>query len=151
MCFKKQVSLKPHAPKAHQLQVEEVYVQENSICGQPKELNSIDESFCLQMRTACISFFQDSLNISSHNQLSIKVEATPQKKSLPECKITYMCWHNIMPASVYKLVSQDPVLKKPAPSKLETGTYTTDTVKLVLVFFIWCIQIPNIYKKSHSM
>ena len=36
-----------------------------------------------------------------------------------------------MPASVYKLVFQDPDNKKPAPSKLEIGTYMTDTVKLV--------------------
>ena len=38
---------------------------------------------------------------------------------------------NIMPASVYKLVFQDPDCKKLAPSKLEIGTYTTNTVKLV--------------------
>ena len=38
---------------------------------------------------------------------------------------------NIMPASVYKLVFCDPDLKKLAPSKLEIGTYTTNTVKLV--------------------
>ena len=36
-----------------------------------------------------------------------------------------------MPASVYKLVFHDPDLKKLAPSKLEIGTYTTDTLKLV--------------------
>ena len=36
-----------------------------------------------------------------------------------------------MPASVYKLVFWDPDCKKPASSKLEIGTYTTDTVKLV--------------------
>ena len=38
---------------------------------------------------------------------------------------------NIMPASVYKLVLNDPELKKLAPSDLEIGTYTTDTVKIV--------------------
>ena len=38
---------------------------------------------------------------------------------------------NIMPASVYKLVFHDPELQKLAPCKLEIGTYTTDTVKLV--------------------
>ena len=38
---------------------------------------------------------------------------------------------NIMPASVYKLVFQDPDLKNLAPSKLETASYTTNTVKLV--------------------
>ena len=36
-----------------------------------------------------------------------------------------------MPASVYNLVFCDPDLKKLAPSRLETGTYTTDTLKLV--------------------
>ena len=40
---------------------------------------------------------------------------------------------NIMPAGVYKLVFQDPDLKKMAPSKVKTGTYTINTVKLVLV------------------
>ena len=38
---------------------------------------------------------------------------------------------NIMPASVYKLVFNDPELKKHAPSTLEIGTYTTNTVKIV--------------------
>ena len=38
---------------------------------------------------------------------------------------------DIMPACVYKLVCQDPDSKRLAPSKLEIGTYTTDTVKLV--------------------
>ena len=36
-----------------------------------------------------------------------------------------------MPASVYKLVFQDPKMKKHDPSSLEIGTYTTDTVKIV--------------------
>ena len=36
-----------------------------------------------------------------------------------------------MPASVYKLVFNDPELKKLAPRNLEIGTYTTDTVKIV--------------------
>ena len=38
---------------------------------------------------------------------------------------------NIMPASVYKLVFNDPELKKLAPSTSEIGTYTTNTVKVV--------------------
>ena len=36
---------------------------------------------------------------------------------------------NIMPARVYRLVFKD--LKKLAPSTMEIGTYTTDTVKIV--------------------
>ena len=38
---------------------------------------------------------------------------------------------NIMPASVYQLVFNDPELRKLAPSNLEIGTYTTDTMKIV--------------------
>ena len=38
---------------------------------------------------------------------------------------------NIMPASVYKLIFNDPELKKLTPSNLEVSTYTTDTLKIV--------------------
>ena len=38
---------------------------------------------------------------------------------------------NIMPASVYKLVFHDPNLEKLTPNKLQIGTYTNDTVKIV--------------------
>ena len=36
-----------------------------------------------------------------------------------------------MPASVYKLVFRDPKLEKLLPSKLQIGTYTNDTVKII--------------------
>ena len=46
-----------------------------------------------------------------------------------------------MPASVYKLVFKDPVLKKLDLSTLQVGTYTTDTVKIVgSCIFIQSIQ-----------
>ena len=43
-----------------------------------------------------------------------------------------------MPASVYKLVFQDPNMKKLDPSSLEIGIYPTDTVKIVgfCVFYL---------------
>ena len=36
-----------------------------------------------------------------------------------------------MPASVYKLVFREPKLEKLVPSKLQIGTYTNDTIKIV--------------------
>ena len=45
-----------------------------------------------------------------------------------------------MSASVYKLVFQNLDLKKLAPSKLEIGTYTTDTVKLVGSFVFYLVH-----------
>ena len=47
---------------------------------------------------------------------------------------------NIMPASVYKLVFNDPELKKLAPSNLEIGTYTTDTVNIVGSFAFYLVH-----------
>ena len=38
---------------------------------------------------------------------------------------------NLMPASMYQLVFNDDKMQKLAPSKLQVGTYTTDTVKIV--------------------
>ena len=35
-----------------------------------------------------------------------------------------------MPGGVYRLVLQDPNMKKLAPSSLDIGTHTTDTVKI---------------------
>ena len=38
---------------------------------------------------------------------------------------------NVMPASIYKLVFHDPNLEKLIPNKLQIGTYTNDTLKIV--------------------
>ena len=64
---------------------------------------------------------------------------------------------NIMPASVYKLVFQDPDCKKLAPSKLEIGTHMTDTVKLVgsCAFYLVhsdtkCLQEVTFYVASNN-
>ena len=63
----------------------------------------------------------------------------------------------MMLASVYKLVFQDPGLKKLAPSKLEIGTYTSDTVKLVGSFILYlvhpdtkCLQEVTFYVASNN-
>ena len=54
-----------------------------------------------------------------------------------------------MPADVYKLVFKYPDLKKLAPSTLEVGTYTTDTVKIVgsCVFYL----VHQDSKKLHEI
>ena len=37
-------------PKAHQLQAEEIYLQDDSICGQSEEFTSSNDPFCLQLQ-----------------------------------------------------------------------------------------------------
>ena len=50
---------------------------------------------------------------------------------------------NLMSVSVYKLVFQDPNMKKLDPSSLEIGTYTTDTVKTVGSCVFYLVWIPR--------
>ena len=47
--FDKKRSLESRSPKAHQLQIGPVYMQD-SICGQSEDLSSSDDSFCLQLQ-----------------------------------------------------------------------------------------------------
>ena len=48
-----------------------------------------------------------------------------------------------MPGSVYKLVFNDPELKMLAPSTLEIGTYTTDTVKIVGSCLLYLVHLDT--------
>ena len=47
---------------------------------------------------------------------------------------------NIMPASVYKLVFNDPGLKRLAPSSLEISIYTTDTMNIAGSFLFYLVH-----------
>ena len=48
---------------------------------------------------------------------------------------------NLMPASVFILVFQDPNLEKLAPSSLEIGTYTTDALKIVCSCMFYLVHL----------
>ena len=50
---------------------------------------------------------------------------------------------NIMPASVYKLVFRDPNLEKLAPNKMQIGTYTNDTVKIVGTCKLYLVHLDT--------
>ena len=50
---------------------------------------------------------------------------------------------NVMPASVYKLVFCDPNLEKLTPNKLQTGTYTNNTVKIVGTCKLYLVHLDT--------
>ena len=50
---------------------------------------------------------------------------------------------NIMPASVYKLVFHDPNLEKLTLNKLQIGTYTNDTVKIVGTCKLYLVHLDT--------
>ena len=108
------------------------YAQEDSICGQASDLTSSDVSFRLQVKIQHIQAnpkFPTPLDLITNLAYILK----PHHKRNQYLRVRLDTCANvkIIPASVYKLVFQDPDCKMFAPSKLEIGTYTTDTVKLV--------------------
>ena len=130
------MSFKPRATKAHQLQAEEVYAQEDSICSQSKDLTASDESFSLVR----IQHAQANSKIptASHliTNLAYKLKPHHKRNQYLRARLDTSANVNNMPATVYKLVFHDPDLQKLAPSKLEISTYTTDTVKLVWILYL---------------
>ena len=123
---------KSRTPKARQLQGGQIYRHEDSICGQPEDLTSSDELFCLQVKIQCT---QASSKIPTTSNLitnlAYRLKPHHKRNQYLRARLDTHTNVNIMPASVYTLMFQDPDLKKPAPSKLEIGTSPTDTVKLV--------------------
>ena len=132
LCYKKKVSFKSRTPKVHQLPAEVVYVQEDSICGQSGDLTSSDESFCLQVKIQCTqasSKFPTPHHLITN--LTYRLKPHHKRNQYLRARLDTCANVNIISASVYKLVFQDPDCKKLVFRKLEIGTYTTDTVKLV--------------------
>ena len=107
-------------------------MQEDSIHSHSGHMTSRDESFSLQVKIQCTQ--ANSKFPTPHHlitNLAYILKPHHKRNRYLIARIDTCADVNIMPASVYKLVFQDPDCKKLAPSKLEIGTYTTDTVKLV--------------------
>ena len=132
MCFKKQASFIPKAPKAYQLEAEEVYKQDDSICGQSEDFASSDDSFCLKVRIQCVQA-ESKFPTTSHliTNWAYKVKPHQKRDQYLRARLDTCADVNIMPASAYKLVFNDPDLKKLPHSRFETGIYSPNTVMLV--------------------
>ena len=127
-----QSTFKSGNPKAHELQVGVVYVQEDSICSLSSDLTSSNESVCLQVKIQCT---QANTKFPTPHQLitnlAYRLKPHHKRNHYLRARVDTCADVNNIPVSIYKLVFQDPDCKKLASSKLEIGTYTTDTVKLV--------------------
>ena len=95
-------------------------------------MTSSDESFCLQVRIQHAQV-NSKIPTTSHLITNLVYKLKPHHIRNQYLRARLDTWANvnIMPASFCKLVFSDPDLQKLALSKLEIGTYTTDTVKLV--------------------
>ena len=115
------------------LQAGAVYACDKSICGHSEDCSSSNESFCLQVKIQWSQAEYKKIPTSSHliTNLAYKLKPHQTRNQYLRTRLDTCVDVNIMPASVYKLVFNDPELKKLAPSTLQIGTYTTDTLKVV--------------------
>ena len=142
----------------HSLQCYIKWTDDWLIFGQSSDLTSSNESFCLQVKIQCTqaeSKFPTPYHLITN--LAYWLKPHHRRNQNLRAKLYTCADVNIMPASVYKLVFQDPDCKKLAPSKVEIGTYMTDTVKLVgpCVFCLVhldtkCLQEETFYVASNN-
>ena len=90
--------------------------------------------------------------------LEYRLKPLHKRNQYLRARLDTCAYVNIMPASVYKFVFQDPHCKKLAPSsKLKIGTYTTNKVTVVgscVLYFVHpdtkCLQEVTFYVASNN-
>ena len=115
-----------------------------------EDCSSSNESFCLQVKIQHPQAECKKIPTHSHliTNLAYKLKPHQTRNQYLRAGLDTCADVNIMPASVYKLVFNDPELKKLTPSTLQIGTSTTNTVKIVgSCYFIWSTWTLRSYKK----
>ena len=151
LCYqKKQAPFRSRIPKSYQLQAGAVYACENAICSQSEESSS-DDLFCLQLKVHHTQASFKEIPTPSHliTNLAYRLRSHHTRNQYLRTRWDTCADVNIMPASVYRLVFKDPELKKLAPSTMDIGPYTTDTVKIVGSCIFYLIHMDN--KKLHGV
>ena len=132
LCFmkgqQKQAYHKPCKPKTHQLTAGTIKTYDSQ-----SESESSDNSFCLQLQIKCVHAQNkiDKKPACLITNLPYKLKQHKNRNLYLRARLDTCTDVNIMPASVYKLVFCDPNLEKLTPNRLQIGTYTNDTVKIV--------------------
>ena len=108
-CASRTSHFQAKSTKSNQLQTEEIYLQDDSICRQTEELTSSDDSFCLQIQIQCAQA-KPKLPITSHVITNLAYKCQPHHKwnHYLRAWMDTSADVNIMPASVYKLLFKDP-------------------------------------------
>ena len=109
-----------------------MYVHNSSICGHCEEL-STDESFYLQLQVQHNQVEGKKIPNPVHliNNLAYRLKLHHNRHMHLQARLDTCADVNIMLASMYHLVFKDPEMQKLVPCKLQIGTYTADTVKIV--------------------
>ena len=133
MCYqKKHTYSKPRRPKAHQLQAGTVYVCSNMSHDHLDDDSTADDSFCLQVMIKYNQKKEQRVQRPAHLITNLAYRLPHHHRNLYlRARLDTCANVNLMPASVYQLVFNDPSMKKLIPSKLQVGIYMTDTMKII--------------------
>ena len=95
--------------------------------------SSSNELFCLQVKIQHTQAECKKISTPSYliTNLAYKLKPHLTRNQYFRARFDTCTDVSIMPASEYKLVFNDPELKKLVPSAFKIGTYTTDTVKII--------------------
>ena len=121
----KQSSYKHRKLTAHQLKAGTIHAHDSN--------EEVDDSFCLQFKIQHVQTHHKKTHKSAIliTNLADRLKQHENRSLYLRVRLDTCADLNVMPASVYKLVFRDPNLEKPAPNKMQMGTYTNDTVKIV--------------------
>ena len=110
-----------------------VYTCDKSICSHSEDCSFTDGSFCLQVKIQHTKAECKKIPTPSHliTNLAYKLKPHQTRNKYLRARLDTCADVNIMPASVYKLVFNDPEWKNLALSNLEIGTSTNDAVKII--------------------
>ena len=105
----------------HQLQGGTVYAKDSAICGQSEDDSSSEDSFCLQVEIKHKQADLQKIPRSTHliTNLAYRLKPDHTRNLCLRARHDTCAYVNLMPVSIYKLVFQDPSMKKLAPSNLE--------------------------------
>ena len=103
----------PKEPKAHILKGGAVYAGDKSIWGDSEDFSSSNESFCLQVKIQQTEAECKKTPTPSHliTNLAYRLKPHHTRNQYLRARLDTCTYVNIMPASVHKLVFNDPDLK----------------------------------------
>ena len=130
---KKHAYSKSRRPKVHQLQAGTVYACSNMSHDHSDDDSTANDSFCLQGMIKCNQKKEQRVLRPTHliTNLAYRLQPHHCRNLYLRAKLDTCADVNLMPASVYQLIFNEPNMKKLIPSKLQVGTYMTDTLKII--------------------
>ena len=150
-CFQRKQHLqhKFRQPKAHQIQVDDLYYNPDSY---PSDVSSSKDSFCLQVKIRRQPNGTQKIPNHTHliTNIAYRLKQHHTRNQYLSARIDTGAEVNFMPVSLYRLIYHDRDLEKLTACRLKIGTYTTDTINIIGMTIIYLIH-PDSKKLTETI